>query len=147
DEHGKLRTVTMGSYGVGVTRAVACIAEGNHDEFGLVWPRDISPADVHIVATGKDRTRDPEVFDTAERLTRELEAEGLEVLYDDREKVSPGVKFKDSELIGVPTILVIGKSLENGLVEIKDRRSGDRAEVPVVDAVSAVIAAVSGGDR
>ena len=147
DEHGKLRTVTMGSYGVGVTRAVACIAEGNHDEFGLIWPRAISPADVHIVATGKDRTRDPEVFDTAERLTRELEAEGLEVLYDDREKVSPGVKFKDSELIGVPTILVIGKSLDNGLVEIKDRRSGERTEVPIADAVSAVVAAVSGGDR
>ena len=103
--------------------------------------------DVHIVATGKDRTRDPEVFDTAERLTRELEAEGLEVLYDDREKVSPGVKFKDSELIGVPTILVIGKSLDNGLVEIKDRRSGERTEVPIADAVSAVVAAVSGGDR
>jgi prolyl-tRNA synthetase len=146
DEHGKLRTVTMGSYGVGVTRAVACVAEGNHDEFGLIWPRALAPADVHIVATGKDRTRDPEVFETAERLTRELEAEGLEVLYDDREKVSPGVKFKDSELIGVPTILVVGKSLENGVVEIKDRRSGDRREVPVADAVSEVLREVSGQD-
>jgi prolyl-tRNA synthetase len=146
DEHGKLRTVTMGSYGVGVTRAVACVAEGNHDEFGLIWPRALAPADVHIVATGKDRTRDPEVFETAERLTRELEAEGLEVLYDDREKVSPGVKFKDSELLGVPTILVVGKSLENGVVEIKDRRSGDRREVPVADAVSEVLREVSGQD-
>ena len=146
DEHGKLRTVTMGSYGVGVTRAVACVAEGNHDEFGLIWPRALAPADVHIVATGKDRTRDPEVFETAERLTRELEAEGLEVLYDDREKVSPGVKFKDSELIGVPTILVVGKSLENGVVEIKDRRSGDRREVLVADAVSEVLREVSGQD-
>ena len=146
DEHGKLRTVTMGSYGVGVTRAVACVAEGNHDEFGLIWPRALAPADVHIVATGKDRTRDPEVFETAERLTRDLEAEGLEVLYDDREKVSPGVKFKDSELIGVPTILVVGKSLENGVVEIKDRRSGDRREVPVADAVSEVLREVSGQD-
>jgi prolyl-tRNA synthetase len=146
DEHGKLRTVTMGSYGVGVTRAVACVAEGNHDEFGLIWPRALAPADVHIVATGKDRTRDPEVFETAERLTRELETEGLEVLYDDREKVSPGVKFKDSELLGVPTILVVGKSLENGVVEIKDRRSGDRREVPVADAVSEVLREVSGQD-
>jgi prolyl-tRNA synthetase len=146
DEHGKLRTVTMGSYGVGVTRAVACVAEGNHDEFGLIWPRALAPADVHIVATGKDRTRDPEVFETAERLTRELETEGLEVLYDDREKVSPGVKFKDSELIGVPTILVVGKSLENGVVEIKDRRSGDRREVLVADAVSEVLREVSGQD-
>jgi prolyl-tRNA synthetase len=146
DEHGKLRTVTMGSYGVGVTRAVACVAEGNHDEFGLIWPRALAPADVHIVATGKDRTRDPEVFETAERLTRELETEGLEVLYDDREKVSPGVKFKDSELLGVPTILVVGKSLENGVVEIKDRRSGDRREVLVADAVSEVLREVSGQD-
>ena len=144
DEHGKLRTVTMGSYGVGVTRAVACIAEGNHDEFGLVWPRDISPADVHIVATGKDRTRDPEVFDTAERLTRELEAEGLEVLYDDREKVSPGVKFKDSELIGVPTIVVVGRGLADGVVEIKDRRSGERREVAVAEAVQQVCREVRG---
>jgi prolyl-tRNA synthetase len=143
DESGKLRTVIMGSYGVGVSRAVACIAEGNHDDLGLVWPRDISPADVHIVATGKDRVRDPEVFETAERLTRGLEAAGLTVLYDDREKVSPGVKFKDSELIGVPTIVVVGKSLENGVIEIKDRRSGDRREVPVADAVTEILAEVN----
>ena len=143
DEHGKQRTVVMGSYGVGVSRAVACIAEGNHDDLGLVWPRDISPADVHIVATGKDRVRDPEVFETAERLTRGLEAAGLTVLYDDREKVSPGVKFKDSELIGVPTIVVVGKSLENGVIEIKDRRSGDRREVPVADAVTEILAEVN----
>jgi prolyl-tRNA synthetase len=143
DEHGKQRTVVMGSYGVGVSRAVACIAEGNPDDLGLVWPRDISPADVHIVATGKDRVRDPEVFETAERLTRGLEAAGLTVLYDDREKVSPGVKFKDSELIGVPTIVVVGKSLENGVIEIKDRRSGDRREVPVADAVTEILAEVN----
>ena len=144
DENGKLRTVLMGSYGVGVTRAVACVAEGNHDDLGLIWPRALAPADVHIVATGKDRTRDPEVFETAEQLTRELEAQGLEVLYDDREKVSPGVKFKDSELIGVPTILVVGKSLEKGMVELKDRRTGDRREVPVDDAVSETLREVSG---
>ena len=144
DQNGKLQTVIMGSYGVGVSRAVACVAEGNHDELGLVWPRELSPADVHVVATGKDRTRDPDVFDKAEELTRELEAAGVEVLYDDREKVSPGVKFKDSELIGVPTIVVIGKSLENGVVEVKDRRTGERREVPVADAVAEVVREVRG---
>ncbi len=144
DEQGKLRTVTMGSYGVGISRAVACVAEGNHDEFGLVWPRALAPADVHIVATGKDRTRDPLVFETAELLTRELEAAGVDVLYDDRERVSPGVKFKDSELIGVPTIVVVGKSLEHGVIEIKDRRTGERREVPVAEAVSALRAEIQG---
>ena len=126
DSNGKLRTVTMGSYGVGVSRAVACIAEGNHDEFGLVWPRAITPADVHIVATGKDDA----VFTYAEELTRELEAHGVEVLLDDRRSVSPGVKFKDSELIGVPTIVVVGRGLADGQIEIKDRRSGERRSVP-----------------
>ncbi|TPG16270.1 proline--tRNA ligase [Pedococcus bigeumensis] len=144
DQNGKLQTVTMGSYGVGVSRAVACVAEGNHDELGLRWPREISPADVHVVATGKDTTRDPEVFAKAEEITRVLEAQGIEVLYDDRQKVSPGVKFKDSELIGIPTIVVIGKSLENGIVEIKDRATGERREVPVDDVVAEVVREVRG---
>ncbi len=136
DENGKLRTVTMGSYGIGVSRAVACIAEGNNDEFGLIWPRHISPADVHIVATGKD----PAVFEFAEQLTRELEAEGATVLYDDRKQASPGVKFKDAELIGVPTIVVVGRGLADGTIEIKDRRSGERREVASADAVTQILA-------
>jgi prolyl-tRNA synthetase len=144
DQNGKLQTVTMGSYGVGVSRAVACVAEGNHDEFGLRWPREISPVDVHVIATGKDVTRDPEVFAKCEEITRALEAQGLSVLYDDRQKVSPGVKFKDSELIGVPTIVVVGKSLENGIVEIKDRATGERREVAADDVVVEVIREVSG---
>ena len=110
DETGKLRTVTMGSYGVGVSRAVACVAEGNHDELGLVWPRALAPADVHIVATGKDEA----VATYAEELTRELEARGLEVLLDDRRQASPGVKFKDAELVGVPTIVVVGRGSRGG---------------------------------
>ena len=105
DENGKLVTVTMGSYGVGVSRAVAAVIEGSHDEFGIIWPRELSPADVHLVATGKDA----EVFEAADRLTADLEAAGLTVIYDDRPKVSPGVKFKDAELVGVPTIVVVGK--------------------------------------
>ncbi len=140
DEHGKLVSVTMGSYGVGVSRAVAAVAEGTCDDLGLCWPREVAPADVHIVATGKDAA----VFETASRLTDALEAEGVEVLYDDRAKVSPGVKFKDSELIGVPTILVVGRGLADGVVEIKDRRSGVRREVAVDEAVAAVLAEVRG---
>ncbi|MDF2092696.1 proline--tRNA ligase [Knoellia sp. 3-2P3] len=140
DQNGKLVVVTMGSYGVGVSRAVAAVAEGNHDELGLVWPREISPADVHLVATGKD----DEVFVRAAEIARALEGEGLEVIYDDRKGVSPGVKFKDSELIGVPTIVVVGRGLAEGKVEIKDRRSGERTEVAVDDVVAAVAAAVRG---
>jgi prolyl-tRNA synthetase len=135
DENGKLVTVTMGSYGIGVSRAVAAIAEGNNDELGLVWPREISPADVHIVATGKDGA----VFAAASELADELSARGLAVLYDDREKVSPGVKFKDAELIGVPTILTVGRGLADGTVEVKDRRSGERTEVPFLHAVNHLV--------
>ncbi|MEZ0163868.1 proline--tRNA ligase [Kineococcus sp. LSe6-4] len=140
DENGKQVVVTMGSYGIGVTRAMACVAEGNHDDKGLVWPRALAPADVHVVATGKDAA----VFETAERIAAELDAQGIEVLYDDRPKVSPGVKFKDAELVGVPTILVVGKGLAEGTVELKDRRSGDSEQVPVADAVSRVAALVRG---
>ena len=135
DEHGKLVTVTMGSYGIGVSRAVAAIAEGNNDELGLVWPREISPADVHIVATGKDGA----VFAAAAELAEELSARGLTVLYDDREKVSPGVKFKDAELIGVPTIVTVGRGLADGTIEVKDRRSGERTEVPFLQATNHLV--------
>lgn len=141
DENGKLVTVTMGSYGVGVTRAVGVVAEDNHDELGLVWPRELAPFDVHVVAAGKS----DEIFTAAGDLSAQLEAQGVTVLYDDRTgKVSPGVKFKDAELVGVPTILVVGKGLADGVVEIKDRRSGDRREVPVGEAVAAVLAEVRG---
>ena len=135
DEHGKLRTVTMGSFGVGVSRAVACVAEGNHDELGLVWPRAITPADVHVVATGKDEA----VFSAAEVLAQGLKAAGVEVLLDDRAgKVSPGVKFKDAELIGVPTIVTVGRGLADGNVEVRDRRTGEREDVPVGSAVARI---------
>ena len=118
DENGKLVTVTMGSYGIGPSRAVAAIAEGTLDELGLCWPRNVAPVDVHLVATGKDEA----VFAAAERVAHELSAQGIAVLYDDRPgKVSPGVKFKDAELIGVPTIVVVGKGLADGTIEVKDR--------------------------
>jgi prolyl-tRNA synthetase len=140
DRNGKLVTVTMGSYGVGVSRAVAAVAEGCHDEFGLVWPRELAPADVHVVATGKAE----EVYAKAAEVTDALTSRGVQVLYDDRRKVSPGVKFKDAELIGVPTIVIVGKGLEAGTIEIKDRATGDRTEVPVDQIVDAVVAVVRG---
>jgi prolyl-tRNA synthetase len=138
DQNGKQVVVTMGSYGVGVTRAVAALAESNHDAKGLVWPRAVAPADVHVVAVG----RGEEIFAAAEQLASELEAAGLEVIYDDRPKVSPGVKFGDAELIGVPTILAVGKGLVDGVVEIKDRRSGEAENVAVDKAVDFVVNAV-----
>ncbi|QTG79794.1 proline--tRNA ligase [Arthrobacter crystallopoietes] len=136
DKNGKLATVTMGSYGVGVTRAVAALAESNHDDKGLIWPRNVAPADVHVVATG----RGPEIFDAANKLSEELAAAGLEVIYDDRPKVSPGVKFGDAELIGVPTILVVGRGLADGVVEVKERATGEAQNVPLEDAVAQVAA-------
>jgi len=135
DENGKLVTVTMGSYGIGVSRAVPVIAEDNHDELGLVWPREVAPADVHIVATGKDAA----IFEAAATLAVDLESAGIEVIYDDRPKVSPGVKFKDAELIGVPTIVTVGRGLVDGNLEVKDRRSGQRTEVPVGEAVQHLV--------
>lgn len=125
-QDGKPKRITMGSYGVGVSRMIAAIAEQTHDELGLVWPREIAPADVHIVIAGKDE----QVRDGGERIAAELDESGVRVLLDDR-TVSPGVKFADAELVGVPTILVVGKGLANGVVEVKDRRTGDRTEVPV----------------
>ncbi|MEV6911524.1 proline--tRNA ligase [Amycolatopsis sp. NPDC051071] len=121
--------ITMGSYGVGVSRLVGVLAEQNHDDLGIVWPREVSPFDVHVVIAGKDET----VAAGAEKLAAELDAAGIEVVLDDR-KASPGVKFADAELVGVPTILVVGRGLANGVVEVKDRRTGDREEI-AVDAV------------
>ncbi|MGZ4535964.1 MAG: proline--tRNA ligase [Nocardioidaceae bacterium] len=140
DENGKLVTVTMGSYGIGVSRAVAAIAENSHDELGLVWPREVAPADVHLVATGKDEA----VFEAAAALAEDLAGRGLTVLYDDRPKVSPGVKFKDAELLGVPTIAVVGKGLADGVVEVKDRASGERENVAVAEVAAHLEGVVRG---
>jgi prolyl-tRNA synthetase len=137
DQNGKPVTVTMGSYGVGVTRAVAALAEQTYDEKGLCWPRAIAPADIHLVATGKDDS----VFSAAQQLADELEAGGARVMYDDRRGVSPGVKFKDAELIGVPTIVIVGKNLADGVVELRNRRTDDRQDVPVDGAAGVILAA------
>jgi prolyl-tRNA synthetase len=137
DENGKLITVTMGSYGIGVTRLVAVLAEANHDENGLIWPAAVSPADVYIVAAGKD----DEIYQAAEKLALEIEAKGKTVILDDRPKVSPGVKFGDAELIGVPSIVIVGKGLENGQVDLWNRRSGERVPVALESAVAEIIKA------
>jgi prolyl-tRNA synthetase len=135
DENGKLVTVTMGSYGIGVTRLVAVLAEANRDDKGLIWPESVSPADIYIVAAGKD----DHVFEAAERLAAEFEAAGKTVMLDDRQKVSPGVKFSDAELIGVPNVIICGKGLENGEVDFWNRRSGDRRSVPLNSVVAEFI--------
>jgi prolyl-tRNA synthetase len=137
DQNGKLVTVTMGSYGVGVSRAVAAVAENSHDDKGLIWPRELAPADVHVVIAGKW----PEVVAAAEDLSAQLDAAGISVILDDR-KASPGVKFADAELLGVPTILVVGRGVEKGTVEIKDRRSGEGTEVPVTEVLDRLQAIV-----
>ncbi|MEO7017772.1 MAG: His/Gly/Thr/Pro-type tRNA ligase C-terminal domain-containing protein, partial [Leifsonia sp.] len=134
DENGKLVTVTMGSYGIGVTRILAVIAELNNDDKGLIWPESVAPFDVHVVAAGRDQV----VFDVAEQLTASLESAGLDVLLDDRPKVSPGVKFGDAELIGVPKIVIVGRGAAEGVVELWDRRSGERSSLPLADAVAAL---------
>ncbi|HYN75413.1 MAG TPA: proline--tRNA ligase, partial [Candidatus Limnocylindria bacterium] len=140
DEHGKQVTVTMGSYGIGVSRAVAAVAETTYDELGLCWPREVAPADVHVVAAGKDDA----IFAACERLAADLDARGVRVLLDDRRGVSPGVKFKDSELVGVPTIVVVGRGLTGGVIEVKDRRTGDRVEVPVEEVADHLMSLVRG---
>ena len=135
DKEGKPQVVTMGSYGIGVSRAVAAIAEQTYDELGLCWPAEIAPVDVHIVATGKE----DQPFEVAEQIAKDLEAKGLEVLLDDRREASAGVKFKDAELIGVPKIIIVGKSLADGKVEIRDRKSSDKVEVALADVVKTIV--------
>ena len=135
DQNGKTVPVWMGCYGIGVSRVLACIAETHHDDKGLVWPAIVAPAQVHVMATGKDEA----AFEAAEKLVAELEERGIEVLYDDRRKVSPGVKFKDAELIGVPLIAVAGRdTVNNGTIEIRGRATGDSEAVPAADAAQAL---------
>lgn len=129
-QDGKPKRITMGSYGIGVSRMAAAIVEQSHDDAGVIWPREIAPADVHVVIAGKDDS----VREGAERISGELDAAGVRVLLDDR-SVSPGVKFTDAELVGVPTILVVGKGLASGVVEVKNRREGSSVEIATDDIV------------
>lgn len=130
DQNGKSKTVTMGSYGIGVSRVLAALVQSHHDEKGIIWPITVAPFKVHVVCAGKDK----EIFETAKDLANKLDDSGLDVLVDDRVKVSPGVKFKDAELLGVPYILVVGKCLEKGVVEIRSRADDKCFEVSVDEA-------------
>ncbi|MCI8753998.1 MAG: proline--tRNA ligase [Bifidobacterium pseudolongum] len=135
DQNGKTVPVWMGCYGIGVSRVLACIAETHHDDRGLAWPANIAPAQVHIVATGKDA----QAFEAAETLVAELEGRGIEVIFDDRKKVSPGVKFKDAELIGVPIIAVAGRdTVNNGTIEVRDRNGENNQAVPAESAAQVI---------
>jgi len=139
DQNGKRVTVTMGSYGVGVSRAVAAVAENSHDARGLIWPRELAPADVHLVVAGKGA----EITEAAEVLAAGLDAAGVRVMLDDR-NASPGVKFADAELIGVPTIVVIGRGVADGVVEVRDRRTGKSTQVALDDVRADLERAVRG---
>ena len=132
DDNGKLVTVTMGSYGIGVTRIMAVLAESHHDDKGLIWPENVAPFDVHVIAAGKD----DEVWSVAEGLVEQFDTAGHDVLFDDRPKVSPGVKFADAEIIGVPKIVIVGRGAAQGVVELWDRKTGDRSEVAANDVVT-----------
>lgn len=131
DQNGKAKTVTMGSYGIGISRVLAALVQSHHDDKGIVWPVAVAPFKVHLVSAGKGE----EIATVSQKLGEELDKAGLDVLVDDRAKVSPGVKFKDAELLGIPYILVVGRGLENGTVEIKTRATGESIEVPVDQAV------------
>jgi prolyl-tRNA synthetase len=137
DPNGKQVVVTMGSYGIGVTRNLALVAEQNHDDRGLIWPEELAPFDVHVIATGKGEVP----LQVATQLAEGAEAEGLEVLFDDRPKESPGVKFGDAELIGIPWILIAGKTAADGIVELWNRRSNERTQVSIDEAIPALLAA------
>jgi prolyl-tRNA synthetase len=141
DKNGKQQTVTMGSYGIGVSRAVAAIAEAMHDESGLRWPTEVAPFDAHIVIAGKD---DEAITNAAESLAREIESAGLSAVIDDRQGVSPGVKFKDAELIGVPYVVVAGRGVANGVLEVRDRFAGTAQELPISQVGQYLVAQVRG---
>ncbi|MFM7338048.1 MAG: His/Gly/Thr/Pro-type tRNA ligase C-terminal domain-containing protein, partial [Actinomycetota bacterium] len=135
DQNGKTQVVTMGSYGIGVSRAVAAIAEANHDELGLKWPTAVAPADAHVVIAGKPGD---DTTEAAEKIAAALSAKNLTVILDDRKGVSPGVRFKDAELIGAPRIVIAGRGVATGVVEVRDRRAGTASEISLKDAADFV---------
>ncbi|WP_018016862.1 proline--tRNA ligase [Corynebacterium capitovis] len=137
DENGKRATPTMGSYGIGVSRMVAVVAEQRHDDKGLVWPVEIAPYQVHVAVANKDAA----AMEAGAALVEQLDAAGIEVLFDDRPKVSPGVKFKDAELLGMPFIVILGRSFADGVVELRIR-GGETLEVPATEVVDKLVGLV-----
>ena len=137
DENGKRSVPTMGSYGIGVSRAMAVIVEQGYDDKGLVWPACVAPYHVHVVVANKDK----EAQEAAEKLVADLDAAGIEVLFDDRPKVSPGVKFKDAELLGIPYTVVLGRSFKDGEIEFRVR-AGETSNIPVDGALDHIVSTV-----
>ncbi len=135
DDKGQERPFVMGCYGIGISRVVAAAVEQNHDENGIVWPVPIAPWQAHVVCVNPE---DAGQREAAERAERDLEAAGIDTLHDDRPKVSPGVRFKDADLVGVPVRVVAGRDAKDGVVEVKSRRGGEAAKVKLEDLVAAV---------
>lgn len=142
NENGQRAVPTMGSYGIGVSRALAVIAEQSYDDKGLVWPVEVAPFQVHVVAANKD----PQAQEAAGQLAEELSRRGIEVLYDDRPKVSPGVKFKDAELLGMPFVAILGRGFAEGTIEIRER-AGQTTHVPAETAADHLVASVEAARR
>lgn len=136
DQNGKSQVVTMGSYGLGISRVVAAMAESHHDDLGLSWPMVVAPFHLQVLAAGKGE----QIAETAADISTAVSDAGFDVLYDDRPKVSAGVKFADAELLGMPYVLVVGRGLKNGVVEFRDRRGGVSKEIPVEEAKQIIIA-------
>ena len=139
DENGKRAVPTMGSYGIGVSRMMAVLAEQRSDEKGLNWPIDVAPYQVHVVVANKDQA----ALEAGDKLVADLDASGIEVLFDDRPKVSPGVKFKDAELLGMPFIAILGRSFKDGIIELRIR-GGETLEVPAAEIVEKLTTLVRG---
>ena len=141
DENGKRATPTMGSYGIGITRMLAVLAEQRHDDKGLNWPVEVAPYQVHVVVANKDQA----AMAAGDELVDKLDKRGIEVLFDDRPKVSPGVKFKDAELLGMPFIAILGRSFADGIIELRVR-GGETLEVPVGEIVDTLVERVHGDE-
>lgn len=140
DEAGEQHPMVMGCYGIGITRVVAAVVEEYHDDAGIAWPKDLAPYDVHLIVIPGRGDAAESVVAAAERIYFELTEGGVDVLYDDRD-ASPGVKFADADLLGMPVRLTVGaKGIARGVVERRYRRSGEQDELPVDDVVAAVLA-------
>jgi len=140
DNNGRQQPIVMGSYGIGVGRLLACTAEEHHDEKGIIWPISIAPYHVHLVVL--PHKKDPSILEQAEGLYEQLKANGVEVLFDDRD-ISPGVKFNDSDLIGIPIrVTVSSRSIKEGGSEFKLRRDADAEMIAIADVAAKVDASM-----
>jgi prolyl-tRNA synthetase len=139
DDAGAERPMVMGCYGIGITRTVAAVIEQNYDADGIIWPWPVAPYHIHLVSLDSAK---PEIASVADQIESDLEGAGFEVLHDDREGLSPGVKFKDADLLGMPLRLTVGaKGLKDGVVELRDRRTKEVVKVKPEDVVATVAAA------